>query len=70
MLSTAYAAQKAENQKVLLTILSTICFLASQGLPLSGNYLSNPSDNDHGGGVHSNFWQLLQLCREDVPLLK
>ena len=31
MLSTAYAAKKAENQKVLLTILSTIRFLARQG---------------------------------------
>ena len=71
MLSTAYAAKKAKNQKVLLTILSTIHFLARQGLPLRGNYLSNPSGSDHGGGeVHRNFWQLLLLRTEDVPLLE
>ena len=37
MLSAAHAVKKAENQKVSLTILSSIRFLAHQGLPLRGN---------------------------------
>ena len=36
MLSSAHAEEKAENRKALYIILSTVCFLAQQGLPLRG----------------------------------
>ena len=36
MLSAAHSVEKAENQKVFLNILSSIRFLADQGLPLRG----------------------------------
>ena len=34
MPSSAHAKEKAENWKALYTILSTVCFLAQQGLLL------------------------------------
>ena len=65
MLSTMHAVKKAENRKVLLTILSSIRFLARQGLPLRGNYIISDSCS---GEVQSNLMQLLQLRKNDVPL--
>ena len=38
MFSSAYAKEKAENRKALYTILSTIRFLAWQGLPLQESF--------------------------------
>ena len=64
MLSTAHAQEKADNRRALYTILSTLRFLARQGLPLRGNYVSHD-----GGESSSNFMQLLQLRTEDVPVL-
>jgi hypothetical protein len=64
MLSTAHAKEKADNRRALCTILSTLRFLARQGLPLRGNYVS-----DDGSESSSNFMQLLQLRTEDVPVL-
>ena len=66
MLSTMHAVKKAENRKVLLTILSSIRFLARQGLRLRGNYIISDSCS---GEVQSNLMQLLQLRKNDVPLL-
>ena len=62
MLSSAHAKGKADNRKAPYTILSTLCFLACQSLPLRGNYLSNT-------GGESHFMQLLRLHMEDVPIL-
>ena len=64
MLSTAHAKEIADNRRALCTILSTLCFLARQGLPLRGNYVS-----DDGSESSSNFMQLLQLRTEDVRVL-
>ena len=64
MLSTSYAKEKADNRKALYTILSTTRFLARQGLPLRGSYTG------HGcGESNSNFMQLLELRKHDVPNL-
>ena len=54
MLSPAAATEKKNNRKYLLKIISSICFLGRQGLPLRG-------DND----LDSNFYQLLLLRAED-----
>ena len=62
--------KRLKARRLYLTILSTIRFLARQGLSLRGNYLSNPSENYHGSEVQSNFWKLLQLRTEDVPVLE
>ena len=64
MLSSPYAKEKADNQKALYTILSTIRFLARQGLPLRGAHAG------HGcGELNSNFMHLLELHKHDVPNL-
>ena len=64
MLSSAHAKEKPENQKALYSILSTVRFLAWQGLPLRGSFVA------HGcGESNSYFMQLLQLCKDDVPNL-
>lgn len=65
MLSSAHASEKAENCRALYTIISTLRFLARQGLPLRGNY-----DSSDKGETNSNFIQLLKLRAEDVPLLE
>ena len=36
-LDSEHASNKAENRKILLTILKNITFLARQGLPLRGD---------------------------------
>lgn len=48
----------------MLTIISAIRFLARQGLPLRGSYVSSD-----GCETNSNFLQLLHLCKEDIPVL-
>ena len=57
MISQQHAMEKDKNRKVFLHILSSIRFLARQGLPLRG-------DKDEGD---SNFMQMLQLKAEDNP---
>ena len=37
MLSANHASEKAENRQVLSKILSNVCYLARQGLPLRGD---------------------------------
>ena len=64
MPSCAHAKEKAENQKALYAILSTIRFLARQGLPLRGSYVGQGC-----GEFNSNFMQLLQLRKHDMPNL-
>ena len=64
MLSSTYAKEKEENRRALYTILSTVRFLACQSLPLRGVYAG------HGCcEVNSNFMQLLELRKCDVPNL-
>ena len=60
MLCTSFAKQKADNREAMLTIISTIHFLA----PLRGSYVSSD-----GCEMNSNFLQLLHLLKEDVPVL-
>ena len=64
MLSASLVKERADNRKALLTIISTIHFLAQQGLPLRGSYVSSD-----GCETNSYFLQLLDLCKEDVPVL-
>ena len=56
MLSSQYAREKEENRAYLMQILSSICFLARQGLALQG-------DNDSDSNMH----QLLLLRAIDNP---
>ena len=39
MVCTSLAKEKADNRKAMLTIISTICFLARQGVPLHGSHV-------------------------------
>ena len=57
MISQQHAVEKEKNRKILLHILSSIRFLARQGLPLQG-------DKDE---EDSNFMQVLKLKAEENP---
>lgn len=59
MLSAQHTEQKLESRKMLYLILSSIRFLARQGLALRG----------HGSGDSSNLTQLLRLRGEDSALV-
>ena len=48
----------------MLTIISTIRFLAPQRLTSRGSYVSSD-----GCETNSNFLQLLHLRKEDIPVL-
>ena len=58
MLSSKLAADKEKNRAYFLKILSSIRYLARQGLPLRG-------DND----TESNFFQLMSLRKEDFKVI-
>ena len=58
-LDSEYASNKAENRKILLTILRNITFLARQGLPLRGD----------GAEDNFNFKQLLLLQAKDNSII-
>ena len=64
MLSTSFVSQKEENRKMLLVILSCICYLGRQGLALHGRYKTN-DDSTMRGEIDCNFMQLLRLHAED-----
>ena len=60
LLLTQYAREKEQNRNHFLKILSSIRYLARQGLPLQGD----GSDKD------SNFHRLLLLHGEDVSSIQ
>ena len=57
LLSKAAASQKQQNRKYRLKVLSSLQFLARQGLSLRGD----------GDETDSNLYQLLHLRGEDYP---
>lgn len=57
MLSSALAEEKAENQKMLSIIISTVRYLGRQGLQLHGHYKSGGISNEKGE-IDSNLLQL------------
>jgi len=66
LLSTELEKQKAINRAYLRKVLENVIFLARQGLPMRGNWIS--ADEEGGGSeLHSNFHQLLLLCAKDDP---
>ena len=69
MLSSALAEEKAENRKMLSTVISTIRYLGRQGLPLCSHYKSG-GISDEKGEIDSNFLQLLKVRAEDDEGLK
>ena len=62
MTSTAYAAQRQVNRKMLIKILSNIRYLARQSQAYRGSW-----DEEDGAEVNSNFYQLLMLRAEEDP---
>ena len=68
MLSSHLAGQKAENREMLKIILSSICYLARQGLALRGCF-KTASNSDVSGKLDSNLYQLLKNRAEDNPKL-
>ena len=61
MLSSQVASEKKANHDYMLKVISSVRFLARQGLPLRGD---GPLEQD------SNFYQILKLRGEDCPLIK
>ena len=59
MLSSQRVGEKKGNQQYLLHVITTIRFLACQGLALRGD----------GDEKNSNFLHLLMLQAEDIPTL-
>ena len=59
MLSSKVATDKQNNRNYFLRILSSIKYLAHQGLPLRGAR--------NGDDSTSNFYQLMKLQGEDIP---
>ena len=59
VLSKQAASEKQQNRQYLLKVLSSIRFLAHQGLQLRGD----------GNETDSNLRQLLDLRAEDFPLI-
>ena len=55
MLSSHLAEQKAENREILKIILSSICFLARQGLAFGGRFKA-ADGSDVSGEVDSNLF--------------
>ncbi len=67
ILSSAHAQEMEHNRNNFLVILSSIRFLARQGLPIRGHYIN---DAIHGSGeLNGNLMQLLHLRTEDIPEL-
>ena len=62
LLSTEYAQQRAMNRSYLSKVLQNIIYLARQGLPLRGNWVSGVSCEQD-----SNFHQLMLLRANDDP---
>ena len=62
-LNAEHKKSQVYHQRMLLKLLSTICFLARQGLPLWGHF----EDLDHLAG---NLYRLLLLRAEDCSELK
>ena len=60
--------QMAVNRNSLRKVLENVIFLAQQGLPFRGNWVSDES----GGGaeVDSNFYQLLLHAKDDPGILE
>lgn len=69
MLLGHLAGQKAENREMLRIILSSICYLARQGLALRGCFkAANNSDVSGKLAIDSNLYQLLKTrAEEDNP---
>ena len=56
IMSVAYAEKKAENRQMLIIILSSILYLARQGLALLGRYKNeDPDDSD----TNQEKWTLI-----------
>ena len=70
MLSLTHAHQKAVNRQMLKIILSSIRYLARQGLALRGRYKTASENADKRGELDSNLLQLLKTRSEDNPELK
>jgi hypothetical protein len=68
MLSGIDTKQKAENRVMLRVILTSIRYLARQGLALRGRY-KVAIDESEGCEIDSNFIQLLNVRAEDNPLI-
>ena len=66
MLSGIHAKEQAENRVMLRMILTSIRFLARQGLALRGRF-KVADDQAEGSEVDSNFIQLLKVRAEDNP---
>ena len=64
MLSSAYKKEREDDRRALYTILTTIRFLARQGLPLRGSFAGSGL-----GEPNSNLIQLLHLRKHDIPAL-
>lgn len=61
MLSAEIAGEKSRNRAYLKKVLENIVFLARQGLPFRGSWVSGGDESETGNELNSNFHQLLLL---------
>ena len=62
LISEQHYLEKFKNRKVLLMLLSNVCYLARQSLPLRGNW-----DESSKAEENSNFHQLIKLQSQQDP---
>ena len=63
MLSAGHSKQKEVNRSYLWKILQNVIYLACQGLPMRGNWVS--VEGGIGCEENSTFHQLMLLCAND-----
>lgn len=70
LLMSKVKKEKERNRAYLQKLLQNVIFLARQGLPFRGTWVSSESDQEScGAEVNSNFHQLLLLRANDDPTI-
>ena len=67
MLISGAKKEKERNRAYICKVLENIIFLARQGLPFRGRWVSTESEGT-AGELNSNFHQLLLLCSKPTTL--
>ena len=69
LIHAGLSTKGAESRQALMAIISSVRYLARQGLALRGRYKKTEEHEDDLGEIDSNFIQLLKLRANDIPCL-
>ena len=69
LIHASLSKKRAESRRALMAIISSVRYLARQGLALRGQYKKTEEREDDVGEIDSNFIQLLKLRANDIPCL-